>query len=81
LRLVWYARNVQRPRRAINILGNRLETGRIVLYSLSVGVCVGLIGIIFAWLLELVQSVLLSGVTGFRPPGLPSEGGVLQSFA
>jgi chloride channel protein, CIC family len=72
---------VQRPRRAINILGNRLETGRIVLYSLSVGVCVGLVGIVFAWLLELAQSVLLSGVTGFRPPGLPSEGGVLQSFA
>ncbi len=72
---------MQRPRRAINILGNRLETGRIVLYSLSVGVCVGLVGIVFAWLLELAQSVLLSGVTGFRPPGLPSEGGVLQSFA
>ncbi len=81
LALVWYAINVQRPRRAINILGNRLETGKIVLYSLSVGVCVGLVGILFAWLLELAQSVLLSGVTGFRPPGLPSEGGVLQSFA
>jgi chloride channel protein, CIC family len=79
--LVWYAIKVQRPRRAINILGNRLETGRIVLYSLSVGVCVGLVGIVFAWLLELAQGVLLSGVTGFRPPGLPSEGGVLQSFA
>jgi chloride channel protein, CIC family len=73
--------DVQRPRRAINILGNRLETGRIVLYSLSVGVCVGIIGIFFAWLLEVIQSVLLSGVTGFRPPGLPSEGGVLQAFA
>ncbi len=72
---------MQRPRRAINILGNRLETGRIVLYSLSVGVCVGLVGIVFAWLLELAQTVLLSGVTGFRPPGLPAEGGVLQSFA
>lgn len=72
---------MQRPRRAINILGNRLETGRIVLYSLSVGVCVGLVGIVFAWLLELAQDVLLSGVTGFRPPGLPAEGGVLQSFA
>jgi chloride channel protein, CIC family len=72
---------VQRPRRAINILGNRLETGKIVLYSLSVGVCVGLVGIVFAWLLEVAQGVLLSGVTGFRPPGLPSEGGVLQSFA
>ncbi len=51
------------------------------MYGLSVGVCVGLVGIVFAWLLELIQSVLLSGVTGFRPPGLPSEGGVLQTFA
>lgn len=72
--------NVQRPRRAINLLGNRLETGRIVLYSLSVGVGVGVVGIIFAWLLEVMQGLLLSGVTGLRPPGLPSESGVLQSF-
>lgn len=72
---------VQRPRRAINLLGNRLETGRIVFYSLSVGVGVGLVGIVFAWLLEVAQGLLLSGVTGFRPPGLPSEAGVLQSFA
>jgi chloride channel protein, CIC family len=71
---------VQRPRRAINILGNRLETGRIVLFSLSVGVGVGLVGIMFALLLEVAQGILLSGVTGLRPPGLPSEAGVLQAF-
>ncbi len=70
---------MQGPRRAIN-LQNRLETGRIVLYSLSVGVVVGLVGIFFSWLLEVSQSLLLSGVTGLRPPGLPSESGVLQSF-
>jgi CIC family chloride channel protein len=71
---------VQRPRRALNVLGNRLETGRVVLYGLGVGGLVGVFGTVFAYALEIAQSALLSALSGFHPPGLSSEGGVLQAF-
>jgi chloride channel protein, CIC family len=68
------------PARRLRVLGNRLETGRIVLYGLGVGVLAGAVGTIAAAVLEWLQSTLLGGVTGFQPPGLPAEGGVLQSY-
>lgn len=71
---------MQRPRRALSILGNRLETGRVVLYGLGVGGLVGVFGTVFAYALEVAQNALLSALSGFHPPGLNSEGGVLQAF-
>jgi chloride channel protein, CIC family len=71
---------MQPSRRALPFFGARLETGRIVLYSLGTGLLVGIFGTLLAWLLERLQDVLLTGLTGLRPPGLPSEGGVLQSY-
>ncbi len=72
---------MQPTRRALPIFGARLETGRIVLYSIGTGIMVGVLGTLLAWLLENVQEVLLTGLTGVRPPGLPNEGGVLQSYS
>jgi chloride channel protein, CIC family len=68
------------PARRLRLLGNRLETGRLVLYGLGVGVVAGIIGTLAAVLLETAQSLLLGGLTGIQPPGLPAEGGVLQSY-
>ncbi len=71
---------MQRPRRALRVLGDRLETGRVVLYGLGVGGLVGVLGAALSYGLEVAQRVFLTGVTGFSPPGLTSEGGVLQAF-
>ena len=68
------------PARRLRVLGSRLETGRIVLYGLGVGVLAGVVGTLAAIILEWLQGTLLGGVTGFQPPGLPAEGGVLQSY-
>ena len=72
---------MQRPRRALSLLGNRLETGRLVLYGLGIGVLVGFAGTAFTVAVEFLQNTLLGGITGFLPPGLPNEGGVLQTFS
>ena len=70
---------MQRPR-AFGLLGTRLETGRIVLYGLGVGVLAGLAGTLFATLLDASTNWLLLDLTGYHPPGLASEGGVLHAF-
>ncbi len=72
---------MQRPRRALSLLGNRLETGRLVLYGLGIGVLVGFAGTAFTVAVEFLQNTLLGGITGLLPPGLPNEGGVLQTFS
>ena len=71
---------MQSPRSVLSVLGNRLETGRVVLYGVGIGALVGLVGTALAFALEAVQSVLLGSVTGLLPPGLPTDGGVLHSF-
>ncbi|MFN3266110.1 MAG: chloride channel protein [Deinococcales bacterium] len=72
---------MQPTRRSLPFWGARLETGRVVLYSLGTGLLVGVCGTLLAWLLERLQEWLLTGLTGLRPPGLPSEGGILQSYS
>jgi chloride channel protein, CIC family len=72
---------VQRPRRALSLLGNRLETGRLVLYGLGIGVLVGFAGTAFTVIVEFLQNLLLGGITELLPPGLPNEGGVLHAFS
>jgi CIC family chloride channel protein len=71
---------MQQPARRLRVLGSRLETGRVVLYGLGVGVLAGAVGTVLAVVLEWLQGALLGGVSGFQPPGLPAEGGVLQSY-
>ncbi|WP_420596633.1 chloride channel protein [Deinococcus sp.] len=57
----------------------RLETGRLVLYSLLAGVLVGVLGTLLR--LTLTQVVKLGGLlTGYSPPGTPGEGGLLMAF-
>ncbi len=57
----------------------RLETGRLVLYSLLAGGLVGLIGtgvqLMLKWALDLGAAAL-----HYRPPGTAGEGGVLIAF-
>ncbi len=72
--------SMQPTRRALPFFGARLETGRVVLYSIGTGLLVGAFGAALAWVLERLQDWFLSGLTGLRPPGLPSEGGILQSY-
>ena len=57
----------------------RLETGRLVLYSLLAGGLVGLLGT--AWQ-ALLGTALDFGATllGYRPPGTAGEGGLLMAF-
>ena len=57
----------------------RLETGRLVVLSLLLGVLVGGLTI----LLRLALDLLVRGgaaVTGYAPPGTPGEGGLLMAF-
>ncbi|MGI8747580.1 MAG: chloride channel protein, partial [Deinococcus sp.] len=57
----------------------RLETGRLVLYSLFIGGLVGLLG--SGWRLVLDAALNLSaGLLGYRPPGTAGEGGLLMAF-
>ena len=72
---------MQRPRRALSLLGNRLETGRLVLYGLGIGALVGFAGTAFTVIVEFLQNLLLGGITQLLPPGLPNEGGVLHAFS
>lgn len=51
---------------------------RLVLDLLWLGVVGAGAAQVFMWLLHLAQQLLLTGLAGYRPPGLPSEGGVLQ---
>lgn len=50
---------------------------RLVLDALWLGVVGALAAQIFTFLLNLAQKWLIVGIAGYRPPGLPSEGGSL----
>jgi chloride channel protein, CIC family len=71
---------MERPLNPLNLITERLETGRVVLYGIGVGVLVGLAGLLFMGLLDLLVG-LVGLATGLAAPGLASEGGVLQLFA
>lgn len=51
---------------------------RLVLDSLWLGVVGAGAAQVFMWLLHTAQHILLTGLAGYRPPGLPSEGGMLD---
>ncbi|GAA3996636.1 chloride channel protein [Deinococcus rubellus] len=58
---------------------SRIETGRLVLYSLVAGGLVGVLGT----LLRLVLGLVLdwgARMVGYSPPGTPGEGGLLMAF-
>ncbi|GGQ94770.1 chloride channel protein [Deinococcus ruber] len=57
----------------------RLETGRLVLYSLLAGGLVGLVGTGWREVLDMVLN-LGAWVLGYRPPGAAGEGGLLMAF-
>lgn len=60
-------------------LVTRLETSRLVVYSLLAGAMVGVAGVglrlALSWLAEGAYQVM-----GYRPPGTPGEGGLMMSF-
>ncbi len=58
---------------------SRIETGRLVLYSVLAGAVVGVLG---SGLRLVLAQVLGWGarVTGYSPPGTPGEGGLLMAF-
>ena len=80
--------SVRLPRRALRsplatpitrTVRSRIETGRLVLYSLLAGVVVGALGILLRLLLN--QVVKWGGLlSGYSPPGTPGEGGLLMAF-
>jgi chloride channel protein, CIC family len=51
---------------------------RLLFDSIILGIIGGLSAQIFVWLLRLSQRVFLLWLAGYRPPGLPEEGGVLR---
>ncbi|MFC4453138.1 chloride channel protein [Deinococcus sonorensis] len=58
---------------------SRIETGRLVLYSLVAGGLVGLLG--SGWRYVLDWSVTqAASLIGYRPPGVAGEGGLLMAF-
>ena len=57
----------------------RLESSRVVVYSLIAGALVGLLGGGLRFVLDALSNGLAQ-VTHFRPPGTPGEGGLLIAF-
>lgn len=57
----------------------RLETGRIVVLSILLGMLVGGLSILLRLLLDRLMP-LGAWLTGFTPPGTPGEGGLLMAF-
>lgn len=57
----------------------RLETGRIVVLSVLLGMLVGGLCILLRYLLGLVAPLGMT-LTGYAPPGTPGEGGLLMAF-
>jgi CIC family chloride channel protein len=53
---------------------------RLMLDTIFLGVVGALSAQAFTYMLKAVQALLLTGLTGYRPPGLPEEGGVLQQI-
>ena len=51
---------------------------RLLLDSVVLGIIGGLSAQLFTWMLRLSQKIFLVWLAGYRPPGLPEEGGVLQ---
>lgn len=51
---------------------------RLVLDSLWLGVVGAGAAQLFLWLVHMAQRLFLTGLAGYRPPGLPSEGGTLD---
>ena len=51
---------------------------RLLFDSIILGIVGGLSAQIFVWLLRLSQRIFLMWLAGYRPPGLPEEGGVLR---
>jgi CIC family chloride channel protein len=51
---------------------------RLLFDTLVLGVAGGLAAQLFTWLLHLSQKFFLGTLAGYTPPGLPTEGGILQ---
>lgn len=60
----------------MNLLNNR--TKRLLFDSVLLGVVGALSAQLFIFLLKTAQELFLVGMAGYRSPGLPDEGGVLQ---
>lgn len=54
------------------------RTYRIIIDTILLGIVGALGAQVFILMLKGVEAVLLSGLTGYTPPGLPDEGGVLK---
>ena len=53
---------------------------RLLLDSVLLGIIGGLSAQLFMWMLRLSQHFFLTWIAGYRPPGLPEEGGVLREM-
>src|SRR5579862_8164031 len=53
---------------------------RLLLDSVLLGIIGGLSARLFMWMLHLSQHFFLTWIAGYRPPGLPEEGGVLRQM-
>ncbi len=51
---------------------------RLLLDSVVLGIIGGLSAQLFVWMLRISQSIFLVWLAGYRPPGLPEEGGILR---
>lgn len=60
----------------LNLIDERQR--RLVFDSLWLGAVGAGAAQLFTWLLHTAQHFLLTGLAGYTPPGLPSEGGILQ---
>ena len=54
------------------------RTQRIIIDTILLGIVGALGAQVFTLMLKWVEALLMSGLTGYTPPGLPDEGGVLK---
>jgi chloride channel protein, CIC family len=57
--------------------GRGEQQRRLTLEALAIGVAGALAARAFDWAVHMVQRLLLTGLAGYRPPGLPQQGGSL----
>jgi len=59
---------------------SRKKQRRLICDTLLLGIVGALSAQLFTWLLRLAQTVFLYWLAGYKPPGLPEEGGISQQF-
>ena len=72
-------RQANRRRMISGVTGTIKEERSLIVDTILLGIVGALSAQLFIWLLHIAQKYLLTGLAGYVPPALASEGGQLQA--